>query len=310
MLVAAGSALSGGARLALASRFAPDVFWQEVRRYGVSVVFYAGEMARALVRAPFTIGERNHPVRLFAGSGMRPDLWKRLTARFGAVGVLEFYASTEASAVLANADGGKIGAVGHPLPGSPELAIAAYDFDTDELVRDARGRRSAARDPARDRRAGRGRRDQHGGRPAPRLRAGAGRPGRRVERLVGRPVGVAEESPGPAAHRDHQADPQPDEEDDQHGHHGRGQIETSHSARVRLTSQVGQEDSYAAGRPRLGTVRPGGGTVRPRLGGNSRGRCGRCPRGVGTTRRLLNPKGATCLNPWANWRILQHHRRI
>lgn len=140
MLVAAGSALSGGARLALASRFAPDVFWQEVRRYGVSVVFYAGEMARALVRAPFTIGERNHPVRLFAGSGMRPDLWRRLTARFGAVGVLEFYASTEASAVLANADGGKIGAVGHPLPGSPELAIAAYDFDTDELVRDARGR--------------------------------------------------------------------------------------------------------------------------------------------------------------------------
>lgn len=140
MLVAAGSALAGGARLALASRFAPDVFWQEVRRYGVSVVFYAGEMARALVRAPFTIGERNHPVRLFAGSGMRPDLWKRLTARFGAVGILEFYASTEASAVLANADGGKIGAVGHPLPGSPELAIAAYDFDTDELVRDARGR--------------------------------------------------------------------------------------------------------------------------------------------------------------------------
>lgn len=139
-LVAAGSALVGGARLALASRFAPDVFWQEVRRYGVSVVFYAGEMARALVRAPATVGERNHPVRLFAGSGMRPDLWRRLTARFGSVGVLEFYASTEASAVLANADGGKVGAVGHPLPGSPDLAIAAYDFDADDLVRDGRGR--------------------------------------------------------------------------------------------------------------------------------------------------------------------------
>ena len=140
MLVAAGSALTGGARLALASRFTPDTFWQEVRRYGASVVFYAGEMARALVRAPAAVGERNHPVRLFAGSGMRPDLWKRLTARFGPVGVLEFYASTEASAVLANADGTKLGAVGHPLPGSPELAISAFDFDTDDLVRDARGR--------------------------------------------------------------------------------------------------------------------------------------------------------------------------
>ncbi len=144
MLVAAGSALCGGARLALASRFAPDVFWAEVRRYGVTVVFYAGEMCRSLVRAPFAIGEQNHPVRLFAGSGMRPDLWRKLTERFGS-GVLEFYASTEASAVLANASGEKIGAVGRPLPGSPELAIAAYDFDADDLVRDGNGRVTRAR---------------------------------------------------------------------------------------------------------------------------------------------------------------------
>ncbi|MEZ4404094.1 MAG: alpha/beta fold hydrolase [Kofleriaceae bacterium] len=140
MLVAAGSALVGGARLALASQFTPATFWQEVRRYGVSVVFYAGEMARSLVHAPPGVGERNHPVRLFAGSGMRPDLWRRLTERFGAVGVLEFYASTEASAVLANAAGEQIGAVGHPLPGSPELAVAAYDFDAEQLVHDSRGR--------------------------------------------------------------------------------------------------------------------------------------------------------------------------
>jgi putative long chain acyl-CoA synthase len=145
ILVAAGSALAGGARLALASQFRPDVFWREVRRYGVSVVYYAGEMCRSLVHAPSTVGEQNHPVRLFAGSGMRPDLWQKLLARFGNVGVLEFYASTEASAVLANASGEKIGAVGRPLPGSPEMAIAAYDFDADELVRDTNGRLVRAR---------------------------------------------------------------------------------------------------------------------------------------------------------------------
>ena len=145
LLVATGSALVGGARLALASRFAPDVFWQEVRRYGVTVVFYAGEMCRQLIHAPFAIGEQNHPVRLFAGSGMRPDLWRKLVARFGSVGVLEFYASTEASAVLANASGEKVGAVGRPLPGSPELAIAAYDVDADDFVRDGGGRLIHAR---------------------------------------------------------------------------------------------------------------------------------------------------------------------
>ena len=145
ILVAAGSALAGGARLALASEFRPDVFWREVRRYGVTVVYYAGEMCRPLVLAAHTVGEQNHPVRLFAGSGMRPDLWQKLLDRFSPTGVLEFYASTEASAVLANASGEKLGAVGRPLPGSPEMAIAAYDFDADELVRDSAGRLVRAR---------------------------------------------------------------------------------------------------------------------------------------------------------------------
>jgi putative long chain acyl-CoA synthase len=143
-LVAAGSALVGGARLALASRFEPDTFWDEVRRYGVSVVFYAGEMCRRLVDAPHAPGEKNQPVRLFAGSGMRQDAWRRLLDRFGA-GVLEFYASTEASAVLANASGAKVGAVGRPLPGSPLLQVAAYDFETDDFARDAGGRLVRAR---------------------------------------------------------------------------------------------------------------------------------------------------------------------
>jgi putative long chain acyl-CoA synthase len=144
MLVATGSALVGGSRLALASRFAPDTFWDEVRRYGVTVAYYAGEMCRSLVDAPYTVGEKNHPVRLFAGSGMRADVWRRLLDRFGG-GVLEFYASTEASAVLANASGEKIGALGRPLPGSPELAIVAYDWLAEDFVRDPGGHLVRAR---------------------------------------------------------------------------------------------------------------------------------------------------------------------
>ena len=70
-LVAVGSALVGGARLALASSFDPQTFWDEVRRYGASVVYYAGEMCRRLVDAPPVLGENNNPVRLWAGSGMR-----------------------------------------------------------------------------------------------------------------------------------------------------------------------------------------------------------------------------------------------
>jgi putative long chain acyl-CoA synthase len=179
-LVATGSALISGARLALGDRIsfglpvdrsprvprslipepateaagsglaasAPasgETFWDEVRRYGATVVYYAGEMCRRLVDAPPVLGENNNPVRLFAGSGMRRDVWRRLVDRFGPVGVLEMYASTEASMVLANARGKKLGSVGRPLPGSPEVAIAAWSVPDGDFVRDGAGRLVHAR---------------------------------------------------------------------------------------------------------------------------------------------------------------------
>jgi len=144
-LVAIGSALIGGARLALATGFSPETFWDEVRRYGATVVYYAGEMCRRLVDAPPAVGDNHHPVRLFAGSGMRAGVWRRLVDRFGPVGVLEMYASTEAHTVLTNARGKKLGSVGRPLPGSPDVAIAAWSFATDDFVRDSAGRLIHAR---------------------------------------------------------------------------------------------------------------------------------------------------------------------
>jgi putative long chain acyl-CoA synthase len=139
MLVAVAGALVGSARLALSRGFSPERFWPDVRRYGVTVVFYAGEMLRALVDAPSYRGEQQNPLRLFAGSGMRADIWRRLIARFGSVGVLEFYASTEGTGVLANVSGEKIGCLGRPLPGVNHLLIVAYDFDKRRALRDENG---------------------------------------------------------------------------------------------------------------------------------------------------------------------------
>jgi putative long chain acyl-CoA synthase len=159
MLVSVGSALVAGARLALADEIEgggfptglhddPAPFWREVRRYGATVVFYAGEMCRSLVNAPYQPTDATNPVRLFAGSGMKPSVWKRVVDRFDC-GVLEFYASTEGNAVLANASGSKVGALGRPLPGSIEMALCAYDFDAKDFVRDSRGllRRCGANEP-------------------------------------------------------------------------------------------------------------------------------------------------------------------
>jgi putative long chain acyl-CoA synthase len=138
MLVAVGGALVGRARLALARGFDPLHFWPAMRRCGATVLFYAGEMGRALVNAPRSPSEGNHSLRMLAGSGMRRDLWRALVERFGPLEIREFYASTEGNLVLTNITG-KPGALGRPLPGCDELAVVAYDFETGTFVRDAQG---------------------------------------------------------------------------------------------------------------------------------------------------------------------------
>lgn len=136
MLVAAGGALVGGSRLAVADGFDRERFLEDVHRSGASVVFYAGEMLRPLVDGPPNVLDQNLPVRLFAGSGMRTDLWKKLRDRYPRTKVLEFYASTEGNAVLANARGQKVGSLGKPLPGSADLALASWDFAGKRVHRD------------------------------------------------------------------------------------------------------------------------------------------------------------------------------
>jgi putative long chain acyl-CoA synthase len=134
LLTSIGGAVAGGARLALTTAHDPATFWDEVRRYGVTVVSYTWTMLRELVDAPPHPGERHHPVRLFVGSGMPRGLWRRVTERFAPARVLEFYASTEGGAILVNLTGAKAGSLGRPLPGSAELRLATYDAAAGRLV--------------------------------------------------------------------------------------------------------------------------------------------------------------------------------
>jgi putative long chain acyl-CoA synthase len=95
-------------------------------------------MLRDVVDAPRGPLDGSLPVRLFAGSGMRLDVWKRLRERFPRANVLEFYASTEGNAVLANPSGKKVGSLGKALPGSADLALLGWDFEAKEGAGDFR----------------------------------------------------------------------------------------------------------------------------------------------------------------------------
>ncbi len=139
LLMSIGGAIVGGARLAMAAEFEPTLFWDEVRRYGVTVASYTWTLLHELVAAPPHPGERHHPVRLFIGSGMPRGLWRRVQRRFAPARVVEFYASAETEAILVNLRDAKPGAMGRPLPGSPEVRLAVYDIEADELVLGADG---------------------------------------------------------------------------------------------------------------------------------------------------------------------------
>jgi putative long chain acyl-CoA synthase len=134
LMMSIGGAIAGGARLAVARRFDVSTFWDEVRRYGVTVASYTWTMLDAVVDAPVQPAERHHPLRLFIGSGMPRSLWRRVEERLDPARVVEFYASTEAGAILVNVRGAKLGSMGRPLPGSAEVRIAAFDLDTGGLV--------------------------------------------------------------------------------------------------------------------------------------------------------------------------------
>jgi putative long chain acyl-CoA synthase len=134
LMMGIGGAIAGGARLAMASRFEPATFWDEVRRYGVTVASYTWTLLHDLVEGPSDPGERHHPVRLFIGSGMPRGLWRRVRRRFLPARVVEFYASTQTGAILVNLRDAKPGAMGRALPGTPEVRLAAYDPESEQLI--------------------------------------------------------------------------------------------------------------------------------------------------------------------------------
>jgi putative long chain acyl-CoA synthase len=133
LLMSIGGAVAGGARFAIAKATDAETFWEEVRRYGATHVSYTWTSLRTVVDAPPNPAEQNHPIAMFMGSGMPRNLWRRACERFPSVRVLEFYASAEGEAILANVTGRTPGSMGRPLPGTAEVKVARYDMRAREL---------------------------------------------------------------------------------------------------------------------------------------------------------------------------------
>ncbi|XP_066491718.1 long-chain fatty acid transport protein 2 isoform X1 [Tiliqua scincoides] len=140
-LIGLNGSIMQGATLALRSKFSASQFWDDCRKYNVTVIQYIGEVLRYLCNVPKKGNDRHHRVRIAVGNGLRADVWREFIRRFGDIRIFEFYAATEGNVGFVNYTG-KIGAVGRLNYFHQKIAryhLIKYDVEKDEPVRDENG---------------------------------------------------------------------------------------------------------------------------------------------------------------------------
>lgn len=131
--------LACGGRMVLRPRFSASRFWDDVRRHGVTVTQYSGEMCRYLVNQPPRPDDRNHTLRMMSGAGVNRDVWVRFQERFAVPHLIEGYGGTEINAGLMNLDG-PVGSCGRiPFRERSNVRLVRCDPDTGEHLRNADG---------------------------------------------------------------------------------------------------------------------------------------------------------------------------
>ncbi|XP_067358411.1 long-chain fatty acid transport protein 2-like isoform X2 [Channa argus] len=133
-------AIDMGTTFALRSKFSASQFWDDCRRYNITVILYIGEIMRYLCSTPKKINDKSHKVRLAIGNGIRADVWRDFIIRFGNVHIREFYGATDGNFSLINYSN-KVGAVGREnfLNKLFPYALIKYDIDKGGPIRDSSG---------------------------------------------------------------------------------------------------------------------------------------------------------------------------
>uniref|UniRef100_UPI00358E50C4 long-chain fatty acid transport protein 2-like n=1 Tax=Myxine glutinosa TaxID=7769 RepID=UPI00358E50C4 len=136
------SSIQVGATVVLRKKFSASQFWNDCRKYNVTVIQYIGELCRYLCNQPETDMDTNHKVRLAIGNGMRQDVWHNFLSRFGPfIRISEFYGATEGNIAFINYMG-HVGAVGRTsflLKKLYPFELIKYDTETEEPKRDELG---------------------------------------------------------------------------------------------------------------------------------------------------------------------------
>uniref|UniRef100_A0A673I209 long-chain-fatty-acid--CoA ligase n=1 Tax=Sinocyclocheilus rhinocerous TaxID=307959 RepID=A0A673I209_9TELE len=134
-LIGLVGSIERGNTVVLRRKFSASQFWDDCRKYNITVMQYIGETLRYLYN------DQDHNVRVAIGNGVRADVWKEFLNRFGRIHVRELYAATEGNVGFINYTD-KVGVVGRINILSKvffPFAIIKFAIEKEEPVRNTEG---------------------------------------------------------------------------------------------------------------------------------------------------------------------------
>jgi acyl-CoA synthetase (AMP-forming)/AMP-acid ligase II len=93
-IIGVGAAIVSGATVVLRKKFSASQFWRDCIQHNCTAFVYVGEICRFLVNQPTSELDRAHKVKKAFGNGLRTNIWREFTERFG-VQCLEIYGASE-----------------------------------------------------------------------------------------------------------------------------------------------------------------------------------------------------------------------
>ncbi|MCJ8735944.1 hypothetical protein PDJAM_G00253330 [Pangasius djambal] len=140
-LIGFAGCIERGNTLVLRRKFSASQFWDDCRKYNVTVMQYIGETMRYLCNTPKRDNDRDHKVKIAIGNGVRVDVWNEFLKRFGNIYIRELYAATEGNIGFINYTT-KVGVVGRVNFLHKKLfphTLIKFDIEKEEPVRNADG---------------------------------------------------------------------------------------------------------------------------------------------------------------------------
>ncbi|OWF53947.1 very long-chain acyl-CoA synthetase-like [Mizuhopecten yessoensis] len=132
-----------GCTMALRRKFSARHYWEDCRKYKVTVVHYIGELFRYILKVPESPLDGVHNIRVAMGNGLRLDVWKTFQDRFKIPMIVEHFGATEGTSITINLTN-RVGAIGRISPlmrlaskykMSVPVRVIRFDRITEEPIR-------------------------------------------------------------------------------------------------------------------------------------------------------------------------------